>query len=218
MIDGRVARFTGRYSEFGVHLDTIADFLGFGVAPALMAWAWLLRDLGGIGFALCFGYTVCAAFRLARFNVSALEGSWNLPGHSQGLTTTMAGGTLVTLIWVANDYLRAWLSPSPMVLGAFVGFLGLLMVSNFPFRSFRDLRANRNAARLLGVSLALCLTGAVVLDVSMLWGIGAVLYLAIGLADAVVFAFQRRRLRNALLLEEIEEALLEDEPVEAETT
>ncbi len=188
LLDGRVARMTNRFTEFGTHLDSIADAFGFGLAPALIAWAWALHDLGPIGVAVTFAYVLCAAFRLARFNVDQATRSWPLDGHSQGLTTTMAGGSLVTFVWVSNGYLADLIHVPPIAVAALVVGLGLLMVSSIPFRNFKDLRDNRRARRILAVFLAACLAGAIVLDPSMLWGVGAVLYLTFGLIDGLITA------------------------------
>jgi len=207
LLDGRVARMTKRFSEFGVQLDSIADIVGFGVAPALLAWAWMLKDMGPIGVAITFWYVLCAAFRLARFNVDTSEKTWSLQGHSQGLTSTMAGGCLVTLIWVSNGYLAGVHVPGFVVAGL-VASLGLLMVSSIPFRTFRDLRRNRVARRLIGVGLASCLFGAVFLDPSMWWGVGALGYLTVGLLDGLVVAIHQRILSRALMLDELFEDTL----------
>ncbi|MEZ4237066.1 MAG: CDP-alcohol phosphatidyltransferase family protein [Myxococcota bacterium] len=83
LLDGRVARMTNRFTEFGVQLDSIADVLGFGLAPALIAWVWALKDLGPVGVGVTFWYVLCAAFRLARFNVAAQEHDWPLDGHTR---------------------------------------------------------------------------------------------------------------------------------------
>ena len=214
LLDGRVARAMNRYSDFGVQLDSIADVVGFGVAPALLAWVWKLQDYGFLGFSAVFAYVICAAFRLARFNVATTDASWTLSGHTQGLTTTMSGGILVTLIWVANDYLLDWLIVPDWVFGGFVFGLGLLMISSIPFRSFKDLRQNRKARRFLAVFFASCLLGAVALDHSMWWGVGGALYLTFGLLDGIVTASWHRRLSQALLLDELEAVLDEEVPDE----
>ncbi|MCB9689979.1 MAG: CDP-alcohol phosphatidyltransferase family protein [Alphaproteobacteria bacterium] len=215
LLDGRVARMTNRFTEFGVQLDSIADVLGFGLAPALIAWAWVLKDMGAVGVGVAFWYVLSAAFRLARFNVDTKDHTWALDGHTQGLTTTMAGGTLVTFVWVANGYLANVLNPSASVVAVLVGSLGMLMISSIPFRSFKDLRKNRRARLMLAVFLASCLAGAVVLDPSMWWGVGGALYLSLGLIDGLVTAVWHRRLTTALLIDELEEALAE-EPVDYE--
>lgn len=211
LLDGRVARMTNRYTEFGVQLDSIADVVGFGLAPALLAWAWILKDMGPLGVAATFWYVLCAAFRLARFNVDKANRQWPLDGHSQGLTTTMAGGSLVTFVWVANGYGADWLHVPAWAMAALVASLGWLMISSIPFRDFKDLRDNRRARRILALFLAACLLGAVVLDPSMWWGVGAALYLSVGLLDGIVTAIWHRRLSNALLLDELEEAFAESD-------
>lgn len=207
LLDGRVARMTGRYSQFGVQLDSIADIIGFGVAPAMIAWAWSLKELGALGVAITFWYVLATSFRLARFNVAAEEQSWPLKGHSQGLTSTMAGGCLVTFVWVSNGYLNEVLHPPAWAIGIVVGFLGLMMVSSIPFRNFKNLRASRVARRLLAVSLSACLAAAVLFDPSMWWGVGAALYLGLGLLDGLVTAGHQRLLSRALLIDEIFEEM-----------
>lgn len=204
LLDGRVARITRRDSAFGSQLDSIADILGFGLAPAVIAWAWLLRDLGPVGVGVSFWYVVCAAFRLARFNVDATEQHWPRHGHSQGLTTTMAGGSLVTFVWVANGYLAGWFEPGrwPQYqlhagLSILMVALGALMTSSVPFRNFRDLRQSRRSRHLLAVFLLSCLAGAVVFDPSMWWGVGAALYLTAGLVDGLVSMLFFREDRTA---------------------
>src|SRR5436305_4200495 len=69
--DGRVARLTRTQSEFGVELDSLADVISFGVAPAILVFKWALSGLGFAGFFICSAYASCGAIRLARFNVIA---------------------------------------------------------------------------------------------------------------------------------------------------
>jgi CDP-diacylglycerol--serine O-phosphatidyltransferase len=198
LLDGRVARMTNRFSEFGVQLDSLADLISFGVAPAMLAWAWKLHELGGFGAAVAFWYILCAAFRLARFNVNANHGSWKLGGHTQGLTSTMAGACLVVFVWLGNGYLLDKLAISPFALAFLVAWLGLMMVSSIPFRSFKDMRRNPRARALFAFAFASCLTGAVVLDPSMWFGVGAALYVTLGLVDGLITAAWFRR-RGAVL-------------------
>ena len=69
MLDGRIARMTGTASEFGVQLDSLADIISFGMAPAVLAYAWGLAPLGRLGWAAGFLFVTGAALRLARFNI-----------------------------------------------------------------------------------------------------------------------------------------------------
>jgi CDP-diacylglycerol--serine O-phosphatidyltransferase len=186
LLDGRVARMINRFSEFGVQLDSLADLVSFGVAPAMLAWSWKLHELGLPGAFVMFWYILCAAFRLARFNVNMAHESWKLAGHTQGLTTTMSGGCLVILVWIANGWGSEHFALSPTSVALIVGWLGLMMVSSVPFRSFRDMRRNRRARAILAVSAAACLAGAVMIDPSMWWGVGAFLYMTVGLVDGLI--------------------------------
>jgi CDP-diacylglycerol--serine O-phosphatidyltransferase len=208
LLDGRVARITNRYTEFGVQLDSIADIIGFGVAPAIIAWNWKLHSLGWLGAGAASFYVICAAFRLARFNVgkgdSEDAGSWELAGHSEGLTSTMAGGCLVTAVWIFNGYLDGFRVPA-WALALFVVALGFLMISRLPMRNFRDLRDNHTARYILAVSLAACAVGAVV-HPSLWWGIGAGIYLTLGVLDGIVVAIHTHRVKQALMVDEIEQA------------
>jgi CDP-diacylglycerol--serine O-phosphatidyltransferase len=69
MLDGRIARMTGTTSEFGLQLDSLADVVSFGMAPAVLAYAWGLAPLGRLGWAVGFLFVTAAALRLARFNI-----------------------------------------------------------------------------------------------------------------------------------------------------
>ena len=199
MLDGRVARITGRFSEFGVQLDSLADLISFGVAPAMLAWAWKLQELGTPGAIIAFWYVLCAAFRLARFNVNAAHHAWKLGGHSQGLTSTMSGGTLVIFVWMSNGYLHDVLRLSPWFTAGLVAVNGFLMISSAPFRTFRDLRRNRRARVILAMAFAACLAAAVALDPSMWFGIGAFLYLTVGLVDGLVTTYHFRSVEGTSL-------------------
>src|SRR2546423_6905147 len=71
MLDGRIARMTGTTSEFGVEFDSLADIISFGVAPAILSFAWGLSSLGRLGWAAGFLFVAAAAMRLARFNIQS---------------------------------------------------------------------------------------------------------------------------------------------------
>ena len=73
MLDGRVARMTGTTSAFGVEFDSLADVISFGMAPAILAFAWGLQPFGRLGWAAGFIYVSAAAIRLARFNIQSAE-------------------------------------------------------------------------------------------------------------------------------------------------
>ncbi|UCE86481.1 MAG: CDP-diacylglycerol--serine O-phosphatidyltransferase [Deltaproteobacteria bacterium] len=137
-LDGRIARMAQTTSRFGVEYDSIADTVSFGVAPAMLAFhAGHLEKLGWTGWVMAFMFTVCAALRLARFNVSP----GRYAGRFEGLASP-AGAGMVLATTLFAGFLReqglAWSVPAPLV-GLGVVALGLLMVSPIPYRSFKDL-------------------------------------------------------------------------------
>ncbi len=136
-LDGRVARMAGATSAFGVEYDTISDTVSFGVAPAILAFnAGAFYELGWTGWVMAFLFTVCAALRLARFNVS--PGRYR--GRFEGLPSPAAAGMVLSTVWFTL-FLRESGVPLgvPATLGALgVALLGLLMVSPIPYRSFKE--------------------------------------------------------------------------------
>jgi CDP-diacylglycerol--serine O-phosphatidyltransferase len=132
LLDGRVARITRSTSEFGVEYDSIADVVSFGLAPAILAYVWALEPFGRLGYAGAFFFAACGALRLARFNVIADE----LPkSYFLGLPIP-AAANLVAAAAIAYHELN-FTYPHEIMLGL-VFALGLLMVSNIRYRSFKD--------------------------------------------------------------------------------
>lgn len=146
LMDGRVARLTKTQSAFGLQLDSLADIVSFGVAPALLVHQWVLYRLPTAGLLAAFGFVACAAIRLARFNVlsSSEEGAPMVPGkYILGLPSPPASGVLISLV-VANHAVDGALGDPRYTLAILVMtvVISLLMVSSVRFRSFKDLRLN----------------------------------------------------------------------------
>ena len=136
-MDGRVARWTNTQSEFGAQYDSIADMVAFGAAPALVAYTWVLKDLGTAGWIGAFIYCAGAGIRLARFNtnIGIVD-----KRYFQGLPSPSGAAVLVGLIWMLADF---GLKPDQWYIIAgvtwFVSvFIGMTMVSNVPFYSFKE--------------------------------------------------------------------------------
>ena len=93
MLDGRIARMTGTTSAFGLEFDSLADVVSFGVAPAMLSFAWGLQPLGRLGWAAGFLFVAAAAVRLARFNIqSGSHDKRYFVGHAQPPCGGRAGG------------------------------------------------------------------------------------------------------------------------------
>lgn len=164
-LDGRVARATGAVSAFGKEYDSLADFLSFGMAPALLMYQWVLTPFHRLGWAAAFLYTVCGALRLARFNVHHYVQDERLSKrYFQGLPIPAAAGVLVATLlfykeWdldvgVLGGQSTAW-SWFPMLM---VYFLAILMVSTIRFRSMKDFSWHRQRPFLALVAAAVFLT------------------------------------------------------------
>jgi CDP-diacylglycerol---serine O-phosphatidyltransferase len=144
LLDGRVARMTRTQSAFGLQLDSLADVVSFGVAPAVVVYQWSLFRLPVLGQFVAFFYVAAGAVRLARFNVlsSSKTGEPTKPGrHILGLPIPCAAAGLVAVV-VADRSLHGLIGQAqntPFVIGTTLA-LSLLMVSTIRFRSFKDLR------------------------------------------------------------------------------
>ena len=133
MLDGRIARMTGTTSDFGVQLDSLADLISFGMAPAVLVFQWGLLPLGRLGWAIGFLYLTAAALRLARFNIQAAPDK----RYFVGLPSPAAAGIPAATVF----YFPAALATYPLALLALTMLLvpALLMVSTIRFQSFKTL-------------------------------------------------------------------------------
>ena len=150
MLDGRIARLTGTTSEFGAELDSLADAISFGVAPALLAYRWALDDIPRLGWLACFLFAMCGVLRLARFNVQKHSTDMR---YFVGLPIPAAAGQLAAVIAFAPARVAGWVHGLFALLLVIV--LAFLMVSTLRYRSFKgiDLRRRRSYLAVLGIAL-----------------------------------------------------------------
>jgi CDP-diacylglycerol--serine O-phosphatidyltransferase len=153
-LDGRIARLARATSRFGVEYDSLSDIVSFGVAPAVLAFsAGKLHTLGRTGWVMAFLFTVCAALRLARFNVSPSR----FRGRFEGLPCPAAAGVVASTQWFASWVREQGMTfnvPEFVVAGG-VALLGLLMVSSIPYRSFKELDLRHSYGTLVVVVLGM---------------------------------------------------------------
>jgi len=136
MLDGRIARMTGTTSAFGVEFDSLADVISFGVAPAILSFAWGLSPLGRLGWAAGFLFVAAAAMRLARFNIQSARPGGDkryFVGMPSPAAAAIPAATVYAYPWGLYDY-RAALPAIAMVIVP-----AALMVSTIRFRSFKTL-------------------------------------------------------------------------------
>lgn len=190
-VDGRVARLTRTQSEFGLQMDSLADVISFGVAPALVAWHWGLSSFGTAGLVVCFVYCACGAIRLARFNVLASHES-GPSSYFVGLPIPAAAGLLVATVIASLRAGRGVLEGTEIWAPILMVALGILMVSTVRFRTFK---ASRMTRRSFGLIMAVFgLTVLVAVQVRPSFAIVSLMgsYLAFGLAEEVVRRSRRR--------------------------
>lgn len=207
MLDGRIARMTKSTTEIGIQLDSLADVVSFGLAPAILAYAWgygtALQDWSNarqLAWFLSFMFVICGGFRLARFNVQAsrprplAEGTPRVDKKSfVGLPIPVAGCLVAAIVHFAPTPIKyapnhaALLAILMMVLMA---FLGLLMVSTLRFTSFKSVGTGRRNARLVIAMIAL--VGLIYLYSHWILLAMAIAYVVHGLLSRVLTSLGRR--------------------------
>lgn len=197
MIDGRVARLTRTQSAFGIEIDSLADVVSFGVAPALLVYAWSLSALGTLGMVASFAYLACGAIRLARFNVLATDVSGRPKKPSKyivGLPIPGAAGILVSLV-AANHAVSGKLAAAHVPILLIVLALSSFMVSTLKFRSFKDLTLSLRTLLLVTFAVGSGVLLAVTVHITVALGWMLTSYVAIALVESTIHL--ARRLRRA---------------------
>jgi CDP-diacylglycerol--serine O-phosphatidyltransferase len=186
MLDGRIARMTGTSSEFGVQLDSLADVTSFGMAPAVLSYAWGLAPLGRLGWGVGFLYVCAAALRLARFNIQS--------GHSDkryfaGLASPAAAAVPAATVFYFPDGLAQ--RPEAFLAVIMVVVPALLMVTTIRFRSFKtvDLGAKQSYTVLVALAAWLALVVAYPHEVLLIM---AYSYLLSGFVELAVSKLRHR--------------------------
>ena len=147
-LDGRIARLTNTETEFGAQLDSIADMVSFGLAPAVLMYAFSLMHWGDIGWLIAFLYAACTGLRLAKFNIAPPDKS-----YFYGLATPAAAAVVASFIWVSVEYHLSYFWIHDVILVIAI-MLPLLKVSSIPYRSFKDI-ALKEKVSLLTVLLCI---------------------------------------------------------------
>jgi len=171
-LDGRIARLTKTTTEIGVQLDSIADVVTFGIAPAVLAYAWGYGSAFAegssahkLGWFISFMFLICGAFRLARFNVQATRPRVLAEGlvkvdkkNFVGLPIPMAGGFIAALVHFSPAPLsfqgvERGAIYSGLLMGA-IALLSVLMVSTVRYTSFKTVGVGRRSTRLAVLAIA----------------------------------------------------------------
>jgi CDP-diacylglycerol--serine O-phosphatidyltransferase len=190
-LDGRLARRLGSDSKMGAELDSLADFLNFGVAPPLILYFWGLQDYQRLGWMAVLVYAVCCVMRLARFNVSlkcedAAQAGGRDKAYFEGVPSP-AGALLVMLpIYLSFAFTEADLLPE-LLICLHMALVGLLLISRIPTWSFKTSRVSRGNVRyfLLGFAVV----GAAVFTYAWI----TLIVLCLGYVVMVIWAWLRKK-------------------------
>ncbi len=152
-IDGRIARLLKAQSRFGAELDSLADSLSFGMAPALILYLWSLQDLPRVGWFACLAFAICCALRLARFNaqIDTDVQPHKSAGFLTGIPAPVGAGLafLPFYLWMATGYEDF---RNPVLMGIWMTAIAFLMISNVATLSWTSIRPRRNVRlELIGV-------------------------------------------------------------------
>lgn len=144
-IDGRIARLLNAQSRFGAELDSLADSLSFGMAPALILYMWSLQDLPRFGWFAALGFAICCALRLARFNarIDVEDQPHKSAGFLTGVPAPVGAGLAFTpcYLWIETgmEVFR-----SPIFLALWLGVIAVLLISNMATLSWAAIRPRRD--------------------------------------------------------------------------
>jgi CDP-diacylglycerol--serine O-phosphatidyltransferase len=162
-IDGRIARLLKAQSRFGAELDSLADSLSFGMAPALVLFLWSLQELPRFGWFASLAFAICCALRLARFNARIDEDEQ--PHKSAGFLTGVPAPVGAGLAFLPMYFWIATGEPvfrNPWLVAAWVAAIAFLMISNIATMSWKSIRPRRSirleAIALVGMIFAALLT------------------------------------------------------------
>ena len=185
VLDGGVARLFGADSEFGAQLDSLADLVSFGIAPAMLVYTWTLHYAGGAGWAMALIFCVCCAIRLARFTIESHDEDAPPEPFFVGVPTP-AAACLILLPMIVSFQFHDPVFSNPVVTMAMIAATSLLMVSRVPTPSLKGIHLTRQTRGPVTAFAGLLLGFAVLWPWSTLT-VSLIVYLA-GIPAAVAIA------------------------------
>ncbi|WP_428981626.1 CDP-diacylglycerol--serine O-phosphatidyltransferase [Novosphingobium album (ex Liu et al. 2023)] len=192
-IDGRAARLLKAQTRFGAELDSLADSISFGVAPALIVYLWTLRDLPSIGWISALAFTICCVLRLARFNarLDVLDQPHKQAGFLTGVPAPLGAGLafLPMYLWIVSG--RSEFA-NPIAVSGWMVLIAFLMISNLPTLSWSRLRPPRDI-RIGIIALVGLLAAALLTEPWLTLVLITLIYLLLIPVGIVTYARFRRR-------------------------
>ncbi len=200
-LDGATARILKATSEFGAHLDTLSDFMAFGIAPATLLYLWILEESGRVGWIAMLFYVCATAMRLARFNTQQ-KSSKALAGFFTGVPSPAGAGLLMmpVILWMQNEEWFAQFGHASPAIAVWTIVVASLMISRIPTFSIKNIRLPSKAVMPVMAFAVLMIAALVNLPWQTMTVLGLT-YLA-----SIPFAVLRARKLRKDMAEEAEEA------------
>lgn len=189
-LDGRMARLLKSASDFGAELDSLSDFVAFGVSPAFILYFWSLQQLGRVGWIIALFLAICCGLRLARFNTNIGK----LPPYAYNYFTGVpapAGAGLALLPMMGMFAYDLPILQNPLLIGGWCVIVAILMVSRIPTYSFKAAKVPQNAMVPILVLVALLTAGLAGAPWLTLTSIGLVYIMSFGVS---VYTYRRLKL------------------------
>jgi CDP-diacylglycerol--serine O-phosphatidyltransferase len=183
--DGWMARKLKKSSQFGAELDSLSDFISFGLAPSLLINLCFTHELGRIGWVISLFYIVCAALRLARFNIE------NMKEQSKvfyGIPSPAAAGVIMIPLYLNFIDQVQFTINYPLICAVLTTFAGVMMISRVPTPSVKNLKVKTLYFRLMIISVVIVL----IFLISYFWQttlLVAIAYLIISLFSLLTYFF-----------------------------
>lgn len=198
MLDGRIARITHTTSELGKQFDSLADVISFGIAPALLAFAWGVRSLPltsavqglqvyRLGWLIGFAFLLCCAWRLARFNIQGMAPERSR--HFVGLPTPAAAGMIAAMVHAVKYPLDVWWV-SLLWLGLELT-LAVLMASSVRYMGFKEIQWQRRHSSLAFILIGLLIAAVVLYSEEVLLAVAGV-YVLSGITSKLIRHMRHR--------------------------
>ena len=203
-LDGRIARLIDGTSEFGKELDSLTDFVSFGVAPVFVIYFWELNEFGRIGWLIVLLFSVCCVLRLARFNLTKIDKQeeWRMNFFEGVPSPAGAGLVLLPLIFELSNFDFAFevrgLTPYLAV------FVSILLISKIPTFSFKKIAIKRKLTIFLFLGIGIASISLIFFTFETLLFMGLIYLILIPIA----FLFYRKKSSNQASLEDEHEDIL----------
>ncbi|MEE4289330.1 MAG: phosphatidylcholine/phosphatidylserine synthase [Erythrobacter sp.] len=194
-IDGRIARLLNAQSRFGAELDSLADSLSFGMAPAIILFLWSLKDLDRFGWFAALAFAICCALRLARFNaqIDTDEQPHKSAGFLTGVPAPVGAGLAFAPFYLWQETQIA-IFRDPLFMTAWVAAIAALMISNMATLSWGAIRPRRGI-RLWLIVLAALAFAALLLE--PWWTLATISAAYLALMPYALFKYGRIKRRRA---------------------